>query len=118
MTQDWQGKELDKDLLGDGKLYSPANCIFVTGQVNTFTIDSGAARGKWPLGVSKQGNRFRAHCRGATPRYRGTFDTPHEAHLAWFAAKWELGCDLMEAQSCPRTQRGLWNYILRLESTM
>lgn len=22
MTQDWQGKQLDKDLLGDGKLYS------------------------------------------------------------------------------------------------
>lgn len=27
--QDWQGKELDKDLIGTGRLYSPRTCIFI-----------------------------------------------------------------------------------------
>ena len=34
-SQDWRGKELDKDLKGC-KLYSPANCIFVSKDVNIF----------------------------------------------------------------------------------
>lgn len=32
--QDWQGKELDKDLKGDGTLYSPETCVFVSKKVN------------------------------------------------------------------------------------
>lgn len=30
--QDWKGKELDKDKHGDGKLYSPTTCEFLTYQ--------------------------------------------------------------------------------------
>lgn len=26
-TQDWEGKELDKDIFGDGKLYSPTHTV-------------------------------------------------------------------------------------------
>lgn len=33
-TQDWEGKELDKDLLGDGTLYSPETCCFITKHMN------------------------------------------------------------------------------------
>lgn len=34
-TQDWEGKELDKDLRGNGKkVYSPETCTFVTREVN------------------------------------------------------------------------------------
>lgn len=32
--QDWFGKELDKDLLGNGDLYSPNTCMFVSKKVN------------------------------------------------------------------------------------
>ena len=34
-TQDWHGKELDKDIMQLGnKIYSPSNCIFVTRAIN------------------------------------------------------------------------------------
>lgn len=32
--QDWFGKELDKDLKGDGSLYGPDTCVFVSKKVN------------------------------------------------------------------------------------
>ena len=34
--QDWEGKELDKDLLTDNNQYSPKNCIFIPAWLNTF----------------------------------------------------------------------------------
>lgn len=111
MTQDWQGKELDKDLLGDGKLYSPETCIFVSHAVNMFTTDSGATRGEWPIGVYKFRNRFVAQCEGATPCYQGTFDTPEEAHQAWRKAKRSLCKELIKTQTCPRTIKGLRRYM-------
>ena len=36
--QDWEGKELDKDIRGDGCLYSPETCIFVSKQLNNFLV--------------------------------------------------------------------------------
>ena len=33
-SQDWEGKALDKDLLGCGKLYSPKNCCFIPRRLN------------------------------------------------------------------------------------
>lgn len=114
MTQDWQGKELDKDLCGDGKLYSPETCVFVTQAINKFVTDSGAARGALPIGVSTNRNGFRSQCNGATPKYQGTFKTPHEAHQRWRSVKRELGLQLIEQQTCPRTAYGIWNYLLKI----
>jgi len=111
VAQSWEGKQLDKDLLGDGKLYSPKTCVFVTSQVNTFTIDSGAARGEFPIGVSRDGKRFRADCRGATPRYLGAFDTPEEAHQAWRKMKVFLAEQIISTLTCSRTVLGLQRYI-------
>jgi hypothetical protein len=34
--QDWEGKELDKDLLGDKTSYSPETCTFVSKKINMF----------------------------------------------------------------------------------
>jgi hypothetical protein len=115
MTQDWQGKALDKDLLGDGKLYSPETCVFVTQAVNNFTTDSGASRGEWPIGVHKVGNRFQAgisvNCKR---KHLGYFDTPEEAHQAWRIAKQDLAITLIETQTDLRVALALWDYSLTL----
>lgn len=41
IKQDWEGKELDKDLLVQGnKVYGPETCVFVSGLVNKFITTS------------------------------------------------------------------------------
>ena len=34
VEQNWKGKQLDKDLLGDTYKYSPENCCFISGELN------------------------------------------------------------------------------------
>lgn len=95
-VDDWH---IDKDLLyGDG-IYSPATCIFVPQWLNSFTTDSGASRGEYPIGVHllKCAGRFQAHCSNPMSKKRehlGLFDTPEEGHLAWRNRKLELALEL------------------------
>jgi hypothetical protein len=64
MSQDWKGKELDKDILNAGnRIYSPENCIFVSKHVNRLLNDHRRGRGDLPLGVTKHKNKFRARCK-------------------------------------------------------
>ena len=56
--QEWEGKELDKDLFGDGLLYKSENCCFISKQMNllvsSFRHSSGVSR-------YKDGKRWRAY---------------------------------------------------------
>ena len=92
--QDWQGKELDKDLLVQGnKLYSPTTCLFVTREINSLLNDHKANRGLYPIGVSfkKQNNKFRAHISiNGKLKYLGPFNTPELAHEEYKKAKYDL----------------------------
>ena len=66
MTQDWQNNQLDKDLLFEGnKVYSSETCVFVSGIVNNFTIDRGASRGEFLIGVAwhNPAEKFQSNCR-------------------------------------------------------
>lgn len=86
-TQDWENKQLDKDFLGE-KLYSSETCCFVEPWLNSLFTDRAAARGKWPIGVSKKHNKFCTHLSINGKRaYIGYFDTPQEAHQAYRLAK-------------------------------
>lgn len=104
-TQDWQGKQLDKDLLTRGnKLYSPKTCAFVDGMTNSFTEDCGAVRGEWPIGVSfyKKLGKFQAKCRNPftkKPEHLGYFACQNQAHQAWKKRKHELACQLADLQA-------------------
>ena len=54
-TQDWEGKELDKDLKVFGnKVYGPDTCVFVTRQLNNLFTDHGG-RGPHKQCVYKHG---------------------------------------------------------------
>ena len=51
-SQDWEGKQLDKDILIEGnKHYSPETCVFVDQATNSLFTYRGNARGQYPLGV-------------------------------------------------------------------
>ena len=110
--QDWEGKELDKDILFPGnKVYGPATCAFVDKRVNTFSTECDASRGKYMIGVSwdSVGNKFRARCRDGSGKQKhiGYFDTELEAHKAWLAFKLEQAKILAAEQTDPRVAKAL-----------
>lgn len=111
--QDFEGKQLDKDLLFEGnKVYSSESCVFVTRVVNMFTTDRGNDRGEWPLGVCwhKKDEKFMARCRNPFTKkleYLGSFDCPQKAHKAWLKRKLELAHLLAAEQTDERVAKAL-----------
>lgn len=113
MTQDWEGKELDKDLLVKGnKLYSAATCIFIGKEINQFTNERRSARGEYPLGVcfNNWHNKMVAYCRNPfnkTQENLGYFDSAEQAHEVWRRRKHELACQLADLQDDNRVAAAL-----------
>ena len=111
--QDFEGKQLDKDMLFVGnKVYSAETCVFVTGAVNRFTTDSGASRGEWLIGVSwrKEANKFMSSCGNPFTKKRenlGYFTCELEAHKAWLKRKLELAYELAAIQTDQRISKAL-----------
>lgn len=93
--QDWEGKELDKDLLVKGnKIYSPETCVFISPTLNYFLNDQKSSRGELPLGVTLvtcKTIKYQARCNYMGKSvYLGSYWTPQEAHLAWLSKKNEF----------------------------
>lgn len=101
-TQDWEGKELDKDILGDGKLYSPETCCFITPKQNNFFKREYKSLGGYPSGVDyhKSTNSFRSRVNNPNTGKReelGYFDNTEDAHKAWCNRKREIGLELFKS---------------------
>ena len=111
--QDWEGKQIDKDLLFEGnKLYSPETCVFVTRTVNIFTTDRAAARGELLIGayLYKRTGKFQSKCGNPFTKkqeHLGYFDCEQEAHNAWLKRKLELAHELAAIQTDPRVAKAL-----------
>ncbi|CAL9974517.1 HNH endonuclease [Vibrio phage F99] len=91
-NQNWKDCELDKDILGDGKLYSPTTCAFIPRQVNKFILGVDNVRGELPIGVIARGSKYRASCQNPFNKKQerlGTFCMIEEAALAWRTKKLE-----------------------------
>lgn len=91
LEQDYEGKEIDKDILVQGnKVYSPTTCIFVPKRVNQLFKNQTAKVGKHKLGVTwvSSNNKFRAQCcDGSKQVFLGNFELEDDAHLAYLQFK-------------------------------
>lgn len=112
-TQDWEGKQLDKDLLVNGnKIYGPDTCVFINQAVNKFLTDSKGSRGVWPIGVyfHKGTGKFRAQCWSVDEnkqKHLGLFVEAEAAHKAWLTFKLEQAKILASQQSDQRIANAL-----------
>lgn len=112
-TQDWEGNQLDKDLIFPGnKIYSPETCVFVSGMTNSFVTDSGKSRGEWPIGVywKKDRGKFVAQCSNPFAKKQenlGYFNCPQEAHKAWLNRKRELSVEVAALQTDERVANAI-----------
>ena len=111
--QDWEGKQLDKDVLILGnKLYSSDTCVFVTMQVNVFLTDRRNDRGSFLIGVCKEVNdkKFRVFCNNpftGKQEHIGYFSSEIEGHEAWLSKKLEHAYALAAIQTDPRVAKAL-----------
>lgn len=106
LAQDFEEKQLDKDLLVPGnKVYSKDTCVFINSALNTFMKENTNTRGVLPIGVSVNGANFKARCNDPftkTLKYLGTFNTPEEAHLAWKKYKHNIASRYAELETDSR----------------
>lgn len=112
-NQNWEGKQLDKDLLVKGnKIYSPETCIFIDRLVNAFILNIKHDRRDLPVGVSfnKDKGKYQSGCSNPFTKgmdYLGYFDCANEAHKAWKNRKHEIACKLADLQADPRVAEAL-----------
>ena len=114
LTQDWNGKSLDKDILiQKNKIYSRSSCIFVSQAINNLLIDRVAYRGKYPLGVyENKSNRYVSRCKVfGKDKYIGCYDSPEEAHEAYKKFKYKHIAEIANQQSEP-LRTALLNYVI------
>ena len=79
--------DIDKDILIKGnKIYSPERCLLIPHNVNSLFTKSDRARGKYPIGVVKRGEKYQASCQNmlvGKRQHLGTFDSPQNAFKAY-----------------------------------
>ena len=90
-TQDWKGKDIDKDILVPGnKRYSPETCLFVSHSINMLLNDNKLKRGNLPLGVSffRRDKNYMAFISiYGKGKNLGRYATPVEAEAVYKKAK-------------------------------
>lgn len=116
MSQDWQGKQLDKDMLIKGnKVYGPDICVFIDSKTNTLLIDSAAARGDLPIGVSMNCKGYQAQCsRDGKPKYLGIYDTIGQASDTYKVFKADVILEAAQRQPDIRVYQALFKRRLEI----
>ena len=111
--QDWQGKELDKDILVFGnKIYSPETCVFVSDRLNSLCSDKSNKERKLLQGCRfcNVTGKYQSQCFDVFKNKKvslGYFKTQEEAHSAWKLKKLETAMILVEHESDVRLRRAL-----------
>lgn len=126
IQQNWEGKELDKDLrVMNSNIYSPETCCFVRSEINSFLVKRGVSVNKFPLGVHEKtappvGTRkkpFAAEVRvgTGTKKCLGCYATPLGAHRAWQQGKIEQALAYLSTETDPLVIQGLNRVINKIQ---
>lgn len=112
--QDWEGKDLDKDLLFSGnREYGPDTCVFVSRKVNLFLTEGKHSLNNKLIGVTqnKGSTKYIAACNSITGKrvYLGSFISEQTAHKAWLAFKLDQARILAAEQTDLRISLALIN---------
>lgn len=116
-NQDWEGKQLDKDILFEGNtVYSPDTCVFISQELNKFLLEKSKVR-ELPIGVSynKTKRKYIAQSAGVQ---LGGFDDVKSAALAWANYKLRQAVDLAKEQTETVAKALVLRYTRKLELTM
>lgn len=110
-SQNWEGKQLDKDILfPNNKVYSPETCVFVSQEVNKFLTDRRLHRGDLPIGVywCKKSLKYKVQISFKGRRvHLGMFSNLTLAEECWRKEKLRLAHILAEEQDDIRVARAL-----------
>lgn len=114
-----EGFHLDKDILKKGnKIYSPETCCFVPIEINSLFTSCKKVRGKYPIGVTKKGNKYEARVnKNGDRESQGLFDTPEEAFQAYKIAKEEYikeVADKWRGQITEPCYEAMYNYQVEI----
>ena len=102
--QDWEGKDLDKDILVEGnKEYGPDTCVFVSQRVNKFLNVHNNTTPETLTGATWDTKRKRYVVKCGNPILKksvtlGRFIDPYEAHTTWFEYKLKMAYQLIEEE--------------------
>lgn len=109
--QEWQGKELDKDIIiPRNKIYSPETCAFITSYLNGLLNDRAAERGKYPQGVSfnKRLGKFQSKVGDKCKQIHiGFYQTSKEASDVYIKSKVNIILKEAEKHEDNRVSSGL-----------
>lgn len=93
-----EGYHLDKDLLGDGSLYSKENCCYIPQKLNGLFVitkkNVGKLNNHLPTGVIKQRKAFVVRVSHASPSYSKSHSTVEAAHKDYLTRKWDSVRDI------------------------
>lgn len=120
-TQDWEGKQLDKDIIiPNSKVYSPETCVFVSQRVNSLLLDCGKSRGKYKQGVHADRGKFKAKCSNGEGKQKhiGYFPTEQLAYEAYVTYKHALILKVSNEQEDERVKNGLLLHAQLLLDTL
>lgn len=93
-----EGYTLDKDILGNGKLYSPETCCFVPNHINNILHKNIHNQSYLCIGVIEQDGRFRVRVNTLNKKKKhiGYFNTEKEASIAYKKAKIKVIKEVVE----------------------
>ena len=118
--QDWEGKQLDKDLLVyRNRVYSPETCCFVSKSLNVAITYKSHKSSSLPVGVywNKKDKRFQAQMgTDVQARYLGQYLTQQEAHRCWQKAKISAMINLLDNVTDGTVIKGLNRIINKIQN--